>query len=454
MKRAMTARRLCLGLAATSLLLVPPTAGAAGKSAKKVDKKAPVVTKVTPKSVKVGDVLTLTGKNFVRGKGKNQVFFFTAKGGGTWAVADDASATRLKVRVPDKLANLLPTDGGNARILLRVKGKRLGERTATRVSPLIAIKPDATGSGSGSGTGTPGCTPNPANPTSDVDGDLVPDYRERDALLDPCNRDSDGDTVSDGFEYNSALDLNSAARPYPGKRPYPNPLDKNDAGVDYDGDGLTVADEYTLWTKYGGGTLPLSYSDGKQKSVVAAAPSSSGPLYYMDLDGDGTLSDDERDADGDGLGNWDESHGRMLPSWWTSTYSKAPNEETPYPVTFAGTSMVDPDSDGDGVADGADDQDFDGLSNSFEISRAPGWSQIYVAIGHNWNGTATTDPDGTGPLTAADARFYARVQPFNPCKPVWSDKCHRHPPFDYYKESELWMGVENAPAPGARPGDV
>ena len=50
--------------------------------------------------------------------------------------------------------------------------------------------------------------------------------------LDPCLADTDGDSVEDGYEYQSALDLNhyprTAPLPYPGKRPYPNPLDPSD----------------------------------------------------------------------------------------------------------------------------------------------------------------------------------------------------------------------------------
>ena len=36
--------------------------------------------------------------------------------------------------------------------------------------------------------------------------------------------------------------------PYPGKRPYPNPLDGTDANTDYDGDSLTLGEEYKLWS--------------------------------------------------------------------------------------------------------------------------------------------------------------------------------------------------------------
>jgi hypothetical protein len=469
MKAAMTRLRLALA-AATALLALPSTAAAAqaplhplpggfpayAKKAAKVDAKAPVVKKVSPRRAKVGAVLVITGKNFVPGQGKNIVFFYTTKGGGTFTNAGDASKTRLKVTVPDKLAALLPANGDEARILLRIKSKRLGARTSARVSPLISIRPDDVGgdTSGGGNTGPVGCTPNFNDPASDVDSDLLPDARERELMLDACNRDTDGDGASDGYEYYSAIDLNSQALPYPFKRPYPNPLFK-DQNVDYDGDGMTLWDEYSLWTKFGQGKLPLNYSDGKQSTWATPAPDPSGPLYYMDMNGDGLLTDDERDADGDGLGNWDESHGRMTPEWWVAMFDGSNGgytKETPYTVTFAAPSMLDPDSDGDGVLDGADDQDFDGLTNAFEIERAPNWDKTYIAIGFrrvNWDGVAPhMDNAGFPP------RYYSRTQPFNPCKPVWSSVCHIHYPFGYYEDDEPWMGAENAPAPGLRPGDV
>jgi hypothetical protein len=449
MKAAMT-RRLPLALASCALIALPSTAlagqkplhpaFAAAKAAKKKPakkaSKAPVVSKVSPKSAKVGDVLTVTGKNFVSGKGKNLVFFYTTKGGGTFTKAGDASKTRLKVTVPDKLASLLPSNGDEARILLRVKGKLLGGRSTSGVSPLISINPDDVGgdtSGTGSATGPAACTPNFNDPTSDVDKDLLSDARERQLMLDACNRDSDGDGVSDGYEYYSAIDLNSRALPYPFKTPYPNPLFK-DANVDYDGDGLYLADEYALWTKYGQSQVPLNYSDGSQSTG-------------------GGITDDLRDADGDGLGNWDESHGRMTADWWKAAYDGTNGPlETPYPVTFGPVSMVDPDSDGDGVPDGADDSDFDGLSNSFEVGRPADWTKTYIATGYvakNWDGSAPQmDNPGFPP------RYYSRVQPFNPCKPVWSSVCHIHYPFGYYALDESWMGPTVFPPPGAHPGDV
>jgi hypothetical protein len=487
MKAAMT-RRLSLALAASALLALPTTAAAAkpplhpggaavaakstkkSSKKKKADAKAPVIKKVTPRDAKVGDVLTITGKNFVRGKGKNQVFFYTTKGGGTFTKALDASSTRLKVEIPAKLAKLLPASGDKARILLRVKGKRLGARTAAKISPLIAINPDNVGgdtTGGGAAGGNPtGCTPNYSNPVSDVDQDLLADVRERGLLLDPCNRDSDADLVSDGYEYYSAIDLNSQALPYPFKTPYPNALFK-DAEVDYDGDGLNLWDEYSLWTKYGQSQIPLNYSDGKQATQPQAAPDPAGPLYALDINGNGVLTDDERDADADALSNWDESHGRMTADWWKAAYDGSNGTlETPYPVTFGPVNLADPDSDGDGLIDGADDTDFDGLTNSFEVARPWDWTDTYVSVGpktsHNFNPAFNQGDFNPGTLGSIEAgyRYYSRVQPFNPCKPVWSSICELHPRFGYYGPDEDWMGYgvpgadQPIPAPGARPEDV
>jgi hypothetical protein len=87
--------------------------------------------------------------------------------------------------------------------------------------------------------------------------------------------------------------------------------------------------------------------------------------YYNDLEPDGYISDAERDEDADGLTNYDETHGRMSPSYWASCYSA----EQPNPLAYAGTDYLNPDSDGDGIRDGADDQDHDDIPNVMELSR-------------------------------------------------------------------------------------
>ena len=97
----------------------------------------------------------------------------------------------------------------------------------------------------------------------------------------PCNSDSDGDGVQDGYEFKSAQDLNddeyqqpNTYLPYPGKRPYPNPLFA-DAGVDYDGDTLTLGEEYRCGRRRHPHADPLYYSDGEQYSIsrrIASGP--------------------------------------------------------------------------------------------------------------------------------------------------------------------------------------
>src|SRR5262249_26213139 len=138
------------------------------------------------------------------------------------------------------------------RFRLRVLTTKLSKRfTATKNSPLVAPAPKTGTTGLGGGTATPPC---PASATTDDDGDGLKSGFELTVVpTNPCAADSDGDGVTDGYESRSAVDLNnddysnpSQSLPYPGKKPYPNPLFA-DAGTDYDGDGLTLSNEYTLW---------------------------------------------------------------------------------------------------------------------------------------------------------------------------------------------------------------
>ena len=319
----------------------------------------------------------------------------------------------------------------------------------------------------------------------DDDNDLLPDTTEARLKTDACKSDSDGDGVTDGYEYQSATDLNDneyqepqTIVPAPEKRPYPNPL-FGDAGSDYDGDSLTLGQEFALWKAYrnpAAGLNDLVYSDGNQYSaykrdgagrrpgdLVGPDPNAKyteflgwaagsgyatvwlprgqgdnslpplaagafnirdfnqdgGPLSpseerYFDFDLDGKLSDDERDEDADGLTNYDESTGRLLSGYWSACYTK----EGAYPLTFAGTDLVDPDSDGDGVRDGADDQDHDDLPNIMELSRKA------AAAGDRLQTGVCGKDDGE----IAEGPTQGRVNPYNPCLPyVYSRTCTRHP---------------------------
>lgn len=481
-------------VAALGALVVPATAGAATK-------KTPVITKVTPKEAYVGSKLTITGKNFTRGKAKNSVLFRRDNGKALFVKADVATTKKLTVVVPKTLEKYMLTKGGQpvaTRFRVRVLAAKLTKSfTSANSSPLIGPE-RATGDGNSGGAGVP------TAPDGDCDGDgikngvdpdddndLLPDALELKLGLDPCSGDTDGDGVEDGFEYQSAIDLNNddyqspnVAIPHPYKAPYPNPLFK-DADNDYDGDGLTLIEEYKLW-KYtyevnhtATRTLaPLSYSDGSQYSLSALAggigvrqptmttaaytppqafrawANAAGygrPLLYaltgphvrvdydlFDMDRDGIVrtapygdqlraeatwwdydfdlyvSDDERDEDADGLTNYEESGGGpMSPGFWKACYST----EGEYPIKYPGTKPYDADSDGDGILDGADDQDFDDVPNIMELSRN---------MAGNWPLAGSCDPG----LTPYDSNipWKARVNPFNPCLPDPNSRtCQRHP---------------------------
>jgi hypothetical protein len=475
-------------VAAFGALMVPATAGAAvhAQASKKKKAKLPVVTRVAPMQVAIGQKLEIRGRNFLRGRKKNTVVFKRTGGKAIFVKADIGTKKLLRLTVPAKLKPALRTRAGvpvPTRFRLRVLAKKLGKRfTKASRSPLVgpelpptpATPPEAAADGDCDGDGTKNKF------ETDDDGDLLSDDVERGIKTDGCKADSDGDGVTDGYEYQSAKDLNDdeyqvaqSVLPYPEKRPYPNALFA-DSGTDYDGDSLTLGEEFSLWQSYRDhpGLDPLVYSDGNQYSLydrngaghrpgaprrdpfakygdffawangagygtvtylgsnytlrdfnhdgsISTSPSVDGtaPDYYysentyFDFDADGKLSDDERDEDADGLSNFDESHGRLLPSYWNGCYSR----ESAFGVPYAGTSIVDPDTDGDGVRDGADDQDHDDLPNIAELSRNAASGHMIVkscdeedAVQHS--------PDA------------GRVNPFNPCLPNAAARtCSRHP---------------------------
>jgi hypothetical protein len=524
-------------VAALGALMAPATAGAAvhaQASAKKKKAKPPVVTSVRPMQVQIGQTLEVRGKYFLRGRNKNSVVFKRDGGRAVFVKAGVGTTKLLRVTVPAKLEKEFTKVGTSVvptRFRVRVLAKKFGKRfTKASRSPVIsqaagALPPgyveslpdgdcdndgsqnknDADDDNDGlSDSIEQSLNLNPCLADTDADGledrfefdcdrngvlnrdegdddkDLLPDGQEQTIGTDPCSADSDGDGVEDGYEYKSALDLNDDEHqeanlplPYPGKRPYPNPLFK-DAGIDYDGDVLTLGEEYALWKYVGQRSLsPLSYSDGEQYSIstrvngrrqpslLAATydkrtqflnwASASGyrsvqiedrppwnptverntyrlldtdrsgveedsELFYNDGDGDDYLSDDERDEDADGLTNYDESHGRTTAAYWKSCYGV----EKPYYVGYEGTNITDTDTDGDGVRDGADDQDHDDVPNVVELSR--------VDASHEFDGETTCKPDphALKPPDTTHPDTYGRVNPFNPCLPGRSRTCARY----------------------------
>jgi Bacterial TSP3 repeat/IPT/TIG domain len=372
----------------------------------------PLITKFSPAQVSVGQVLVLTGKNFRSGASNNRVYFRRASDGKTVrARPRKATKTRIEVVVPAKVQDFLTVavDGSKQPTTFQIGifTRVFGPYTRKSRSPVILPAGAIT---------TPG-GPVTQPVASDCDADGVPDATDTDddndgltdtteAQLgtDPCKKDTDGDGVEDGYEYFSAVDLNNSyanATPYPGKRPYPNPLDGGDAKKDFDGDGMTQAEEFAAWNKYGNRTLPTAanqsfpYSDGNQTSPT---PNGAGA---MDLDNNGRITDDEKDTDGDGLPNWVEmakgDPAPTSPCHFTDSTGPGPlvyaniftdcgagpmpngntfgdlqtttTASTPPPAydTTNKLNYLDPDTDGDGILDGADDEDFDGYSNLDEI---------------------------------------------------------------------------------------
>jgi hypothetical protein len=476
--RALLRRAGALSLTA---LLLPAAADAAKP-------RSPVVAKVAPKRVFVGETLTLHGRHFRRGVGRNTVAFKREGAKVVFVRADKSTAKLMKVELPKRLEKALKMVNGArvpTRLRVRVLAARFGKRyTSTARSPIV-------------GPEKPPAPPRPpaADPVGDCDGDralnrddadddndLLGDELEKQLRLDQCRADSDGDGVTDGYEYQSARDLNDdeyqepqTILPAPEKRPYPNPL-YSDAGVDYDGDSLRLGQEFALWKSFrnpAAGLNDLVYSDGNQYSAYlrdgtgrrpgalvgpdphgkyadffgwasaagyatvwlprgqgvsgdAEAPgffalrdlNQDGSLAvreerYFDFDLDGKLSDDERDEDADGLTNYDEATGRNTSGYWVACYTS----EKPYPITYAGTDLVDGDSDGDGVRDGADDQDHDDIPNVMELSRRA------AADPRLRDGVCGKDTGAASPLPV-----HGRVNPYNPCLPyVDSRTCERHP---------------------------
>jgi hypothetical protein len=347
----------------------------------KADDTYPVVSTVSPLTAKVGDKLTIRGDDFVVGNGKDTVVFQHPGSSAVFVKAATATRTAITVTIPTTLVPFLTGEASGAPkptvFPVRVLGKRLSRSATTEAhSPTIsanAVQAKAALTCAQLAV---------SDPSGDEDKDGLSNAMEKNLGTDPCNADTDGDGVSDGYEYYAAIDLNGLAYPYPASEPWPNPLDPSDANEDFDGDGLTMIQEFHLW-QYASGTFPLTaYSDGTQNSG-GLVPANTPALQALDLDRDGYLEDDERDADGDGLSNIVELSTSGTQAWWTAAYPA----EAPYTLrTFSGLSPTNPDSDGDGLPDGQDDQDNDGYDNYTEMQ-----------LGR----------EGTG----------LRVQPFNPCLP-------------------------------------
>ena len=391
----MNVRLLFILPAALVALLAPvASADAASRTA------YPAIIKIDPLNLAIGDTMTISGRNFLKGKNRNTVVFKRTNERAIFAKAVTATATKLQVVVPEKLRPFLAKQADQAvptKFRIRVLAKRFGKRyTKADASPTIA----PIGRTTDGVTTAPVAPPAPAADCErdgvlddvdlDDDNDHMSDAFEQSIGTDRCKWDTDGDSMSDFWEYESALDLNLRALPYPGKRPFPNALD-SDLNVDYDGDGMLAWQEHAMWLRYANGGTYLNYSDGAQTTEPGAG------------------TDDRRDVDADGLLNWWEANGPMRREWWREIYQ----DEIAYPVVYADPDFLDPDSDGDGRPDGADDLDHDGYSNQDEQMRGLRFPAVRLA--DKFDGSAAPD--------------FRWVQPHNPCLPdPEAITCSLHPP--------------------------
>lgn len=448
-----------LALAAVTLVPAasPVDAGAARTKAAK-----PKITRVTPMRINVGETLVIRGSGFKSRPRANTVVFQGTEGRTAFAKPRRATRRKLVVKIPANVSRLLVVKDSRqapTRLKLRVLAGRFSAFTPRRLSPVVlALGAGRDGLGGTGGDGTGAGALAVCKTDGDHDDDLLSNDDEIRFGTDPCLRDTDKDGSSDGWEFYAAKDLNLKAVPYPERRPYPNALDPSDRDVDFDGDGLDSGEEYRAWVVTGSafdpgkesGTdleSPLGYSDGTQFSRAsepltapawygAPPPQAFPDTYNLDRVVPVHWSDNERDADRDGLSNWLESkRGPGRPEWWPQFWSQEKYGVEPWPKRlvscgqapgafderpFASLDLADGDVDGDRLLDGEDDQDNDDITNIVEL-----YETVY-------------DLDGDGQSVCGfpwvpSVQFGGEsrvINAFNPCAPnPKSRSCPRVEPF-------------------------
>ncbi|MCB0974708.1 MAG: DUF11 domain-containing protein [Actinobacteria bacterium] len=208
----------------------------------------------------------------------------------------------------------------------------------------------------------------------DTDGDGLTDGEE--VLVhhtDPNDVDTDGDGVNDGDEVDAGSDPLDACDPNPAA---------DCADDDADGDGLSDEDEADL------GTDPdNSDTDGDGVNDGDEVIDGSDPLDPCDPD-DSTAACLGTDSDGDGLTNAEED--------------------------ALGTDRDDPDTDGDGLTDGEEvdeystdplepDTDGDGIDDSDEVNGDPVSDPTDACDPDPTSDACTQDTDGDGLTDAQEA---------------------------------------------------
>jgi len=416
-------------LAALVALAAPATAGAAPTAkASKQKAKAPVVTNVSPLDVAVGETLTIRGRHFTAGRNRNTVVFKRDGARAIFVKAAIGTTKVLRVVVPETLPKHFREKAGApapTRFRLRVLSKRLSKKFTSRGrSPLVSpARPPLTkvdGDGDCDADGVRN------RDEFDDDDDLLADATETAIKTDQCKADTDDDGVDDGYEYRSALDLNDdeSGQPnkllaYPYKVSYPN-AGFADGQIDYDGDSLTLKEEFDLWvlTYSVTGTDPrsldaLSYSDGEQYSRSARLAGGANDGRRTP-----TLAAANYDKAAD-FAAWAAAAGYrnvwLSPpgAWWHDTASRVSyglfDMNRAGGETAAEANYYDIRPDG-WLSDDERDEDADGLTNYDETHgrmRPEYWAGCYAIekpfhIGYAGTSHVDADTDGDGVRDGAD----------------------------------------------------
>jgi hypothetical protein len=165
----------------------------------------PSVSSLAPLTLRVGDTLTIRGRNFVPGKNRNKVAF---KRDGSPAVsvkAAEATRTQMKVVVPAALAKYLTVAGGAAqpsRFRVRVVAGHSAAKgyTALKRSPLIAPASGAAAGLDEPGGPDDGCGTDTSGVIDGVEGDVggASDVVNAATETDPCLVGGQQDDPGDG----------------------------------------------------------------------------------------------------------------------------------------------------------------------------------------------------------------------------------------------------------------
>jgi hypothetical protein len=108
----------------------------------------------------------------------------------------------------------------------------------------------------------------------------------------------------------------------------------------------------------------------------------------------------------------------MGQKWWNTFVPK----DGTFPIDYNGTNWLDRDTDGDGIPDGADDQDHDGYTNIEESLPEGNPKDDTDQARSIWTWPAVNE------APSATDNGHPNVDAFNPCLPNdQSPSCPRHP---------------------------